>query len=67
MGATIRGGATRWSAVVRGRFSRRPLHIAAVLAECQGNTAQAARILGIARSTLYNKLHEYRLGTIARA
>ena len=41
-------------------------HIAAVLAECQGNTAQAARILGIARSTLYNKLHEYRLGANAR-
>ena len=32
MGAMIRGSAARWSTVVRGRYSRRLLHIAAVLA-----------------------------------
>jgi DNA-binding NtrC family response regulator len=36
-------------------------HIARVLEHCRGNRAQAARVLGIARRTLYEKLHRYSL------
>ena len=36
-------------------------HIASVLDQCGGNVRNAARILGIGRSTLYNKVSEYGL------
>ena len=36
-------------------------HIAAVLRETAGNISQAARVLGIDRATLYNKMRKYRL------
>ena len=36
-------------------------HIARVLGECEGNVTRAARILGIDRATLYNKLRRYGL------
>jgi two-component system response regulator HydG len=36
------------------------VHIERVLRECQGNHSRAARILGIDRTTLYNKLRRYR-------
>jgi transcriptional regulator of acetoin/glycerol metabolism len=34
-------------------------HVAAVLAHTGGNVSQAARILGIDRVTLYNKMRKY--------
>jgi len=45
---------------------RRPLadiereHILAVLNDCEGRQTEAARILGVARNTLWRKLEEYR-------
>ena len=36
-------------------------HIARVLRECEGNITLAARVLGIDRATLYNKLKRYQL------
>jgi len=42
------------------RFERERL--AAVLTECQGNKSEAARILGLPRSTLFSKLRKYNLG-----
>ncbi len=36
-------------------------HICGILSETRGNYSEAARILGITRMTLYNKLREYRL------
>jgi len=36
-------------------------HIAAVVQETRGNISQAARVLGIDRATLYNKLRKYQL------
>jgi DNA-binding NtrC family response regulator len=36
-------------------------HIARILEESGGNVSQAARILGIDRVTLYNKIRKYRL------
>ncbi len=36
-------------------------HIARVLGECDGNVTHAAKILGIDRATLYNKLRRYGL------
>jgi DNA-binding NtrC family response regulator len=36
-------------------------HVAAVLGHTQGNVSQAARILGIDRVTLYNKMRKYAL------
>jgi DNA-binding NtrC family response regulator len=36
-------------------------HIGRVLGECSGNVTRAARILGIDRATLYNKLRRYGL------
>ncbi len=36
-------------------------HIADTLAECGGNVRDAAKILGIGRSTLYNKIAEYQI------
>jgi two-component system, NtrC family, response regulator AtoC len=36
-------------------------HIASVLAHTGGNVSQAARILGIDRVTLYNKMRKYQL------
>jgi DNA-binding NtrC family response regulator len=38
-------------------FERRAIEHA--LAVCNGNLAQAARALGVARNTLYNKLARY--------
>jgi two-component system response regulator HydG len=35
-------------------------HILMVLRACQGQQAHAARVLGIARNTLWRKLEEYR-------
>ncbi len=36
-------------------------HVARVLRDCGGNVTQAAKVLGIDRATLYNKLKRYRL------
>jgi DNA-binding NtrC family response regulator len=36
-------------------------HIAGVLAHTGGNVSQAARVLGIDRVTLYNKMKKYQL------
>jgi transcriptional regulator of acetoin/glycerol metabolism len=36
-------------------------HIAAILESCNGNVTHAARILGIDRVTLYNKIRKYGL------
>jgi DNA-binding NtrC family response regulator len=36
-------------------------HVAAVLAHTGGNVSQSARILGIDRVTLYNKMRKYGL------
>ena len=36
-------------------------HIVAVLAQCGGNHSKAARVLGISRATLYNKVKGYQL------
>jgi DNA-binding NtrC family response regulator len=36
-------------------------HIQRVLLECGGNKAEAARVLGIAHTTLYRKIQEYGL------
>ncbi len=36
-------------------------HVARVLRECDGNVTQAAKVLGIDRATLYNKLKRYGL------
>jgi len=36
-------------------------HIARVLRECEGNVTHAAKVLGIDRATLYNKLRRYEL------
>jgi DNA-binding NtrC family response regulator len=41
-------------------------HIALVLAHCGGNRSEAARILGISRATLYEKLHRYGLEEVGR-
>jgi two-component system, NtrC family, response regulator HydG len=38
-------------------------HIANVLRQCGGKVADAAQVLGIGRSTLYNKISEYELDT----
>ncbi|MBW7865591.1 MAG: hypothetical protein GX580_11895 [Candidatus Hydrogenedens sp.] len=35
-------------------------HIERVLRECRGNQAEAARLLGIGRNTLWRKLRAYR-------
>ena len=37
-------------------------HIKAVIDQCRGNLKAAAEVLGIARSTLYNKISEYGIG-----
>ncbi len=37
-------------------------HILAVLAACGGNQAEAARVLGVGRSTLWRKLQQYAVG-----
>jgi DNA-binding NtrC family response regulator len=37
------------------------LHIERVLAHCEGNRARTARVLGIGRRTLYDKIERYRL------
>jgi transcriptional regulator with PAS, ATPase and Fis domain len=39
-------------------------HIARVLSETGGNRSRAARILGIARNTLYGKIEAYGLGEV---
>lgn len=36
-------------------------YIEEVIKQCNGNKAQAAKLLGISRKTLYNKLHKYNL------
>jgi len=36
-------------------------HIAVILAHCSGNVSQSARVLGIDRVTLYNKMKKYQL------
>jgi transcriptional regulator of acetoin/glycerol metabolism len=36
-------------------------HIARVLRECDGNVTLTAKVLGIDRATLYNKLRRYEL------
>ena len=36
-------------------------HVAAVLKSCHGNVSHAARVLGIDRVTLYNKIKKYGL------
>ena len=36
-------------------------HVARVLRDCEGNVTQAAKVLGIDRATLYNKLKRYGL------
>ena len=36
-------------------------HITEVLARCSGNVSQSARVLGIDRVTLYNKIKKYQL------
>jgi DNA-binding NtrC family response regulator len=42
------------------RFERERL--AAVLTQCRGNKSEAARLLGLPRSTLFSKLRKYNLG-----
>jgi two-component system, NtrC family, response regulator HydG len=62
-------GATTPAAAATGAYSPRTLsevekdHIAATLTECGGNVREAAKILGIGRSTLYNKIAEYQIST----
>jgi DNA-binding NtrC family response regulator len=41
-------------------------HIARVLAHVRGNRSRAARVLGISRATLYEKLERYRLAGVGR-
>jgi DNA-binding NtrC family response regulator len=41
-------------------------HIALVLAHAGGNRSETARILGISRATLYEKLHRYGLQDVGR-
>ena len=36
-------------------------HVARVLRDCGGNVTKAAKVLGIDRATLYNKLKRYGL------
>jgi transcriptional regulator with PAS, ATPase and Fis domain len=39
-------------------------HILAVLGECQGNVAEAARRIGVSRMTLYRKIHKWSLSRL---
>ncbi len=34
-------------------------HIEAVLKRCKGDTVEAAKILGVSRSTVYNKIQKH--------
>jgi len=36
--------------------------IADALERCDGSAAKAAKLLGISRASIYNKIREYRLG-----
>jgi DNA-binding NtrC family response regulator len=36
-------------------------HVQRILLECGGNKAEAARVLGVAHTTLYRKIQEYGL------
>jgi transcriptional regulator with PAS, ATPase and Fis domain len=61
--------AVRAAARERGRRARRPTlaeveaeYVCAVLAEARGNKSEAARVLGISRKNLYEKLARYEKG-----
>lgn len=61
------GGAAPAASAAPAAYSPRTLaevekdHIAATLQVCGGNVREAAKILGIGRSTLYNKIAEYQI------
>lgn len=42
------------------------LHIAKILRRCDGNRSQAAKLLGVTRGTLYNKMDKYGLEEVGR-
>ncbi len=41
-------------------------HIESVLAICEGNAVLAAQVLGIHVSTLYRKIHDYKMHDFAK-
>ncbi len=60
-GGGVGGGGGNGDPQARSLAALEKEHIARVLRECEGNITLAARVLGIDRATLYNKLKRYQL------